>query len=75
MNTVNDNILEKKPKVVVFDVDETLGHFGQFGLFFDTLSEFYNNPNILYTNFNELIDYFMIFFLIFRHVYSKQTIP
>ena len=54
-NTVN-NILEKKPKVVVFDVDETLGHFGQFGLFFDTLSEFYNNPNILYTNFNELID-------------------
>ena len=56
MNTVNDNILEKKPKVVVFDVDETLGHFGQFGLFFDTLSEFYNNPNILYTNFNELID-------------------
>jgi len=56
MNRVNDNILEKKPKVVVFDVDETLGHFGQFGLFFDTLSEFYNNPNILYTNFNELID-------------------
>jgi len=58
MNTTNtaNNILEKKPKVVVFDVDETLGHFGQFGLFFDTLSEFYNNPNILYTNFNELID-------------------
>ncbi len=49
-------LLEKKPKVVVFDVDETLGHFGQFGLFFDTLSEFYNNQNTLYTYFNEIID-------------------
>jgi hypothetical protein len=47
---------DKKPKVVVFDLDETLGCFGQFGLFFETLIEFYNNVTIGYTYFNELID-------------------
>ena len=56
INNIPQDILEKKPKVVVFDVDETLGHFGQFGIFFDTLSEFYKNPNILYTHFNAIID-------------------
>lgn len=49
-------IPEKRPKVVVFDVDETLGCFSQFGIFFEALSEYFNNTNIGYTHFNELID-------------------
>lgn len=49
-------IPDKKPKVVVFDLDETLGCFAQFGIFFDTLIEVYNNATLGYTYFNELID-------------------
>ena len=49
-------IPEKRPKDVVFDVDETLGCFSQFGIFFEALSEYFNNTNIGYTHFNELID-------------------
>ena len=49
-------IPEKRPKVVVFDVDETLGCFSQFGIFFEALGEYFNNPNIGYVHFNALID-------------------
>ena len=38
-------------KVVVFDFDETLGHFGQLGDFVTTLEEWFNKlikPEILY---------------------------
>jgi hypothetical protein len=49
-------IPEKRPKVVVFDVDETLGSFSQFGIFFEALGEYFNNPNLGYLHFNELID-------------------
>jgi hypothetical protein len=49
-------IPDKKPKVVVFDLDETLGCFAQFGIFFESLIEFFNNANIGYSHFNELID-------------------
>ena len=49
-------IPEKRPKVVVFDVDETLGCFSQFGIFFEALGEYFNNTNIGYLHFNKLID-------------------
>ena len=49
-------IPDKKPKVVVFDLDETLGCFAQFGIFFESLIEFFNNATIGYSHFNELID-------------------
>jgi hypothetical protein len=49
-------IPEKRPKVVVFDVDETLGCFSQFGIFFEALGEYFNNPNLGYLHFNALID-------------------
>ena len=46
----------KKPKVVVFDLDETLGHFGQLGIFFDVVDEYFNDETLVYKYFNELLD-------------------
>ena len=45
-----------KPKVVVFDVDETLGNFIQFSIFGHVLEEYFNKPDILYRYFNDLVD-------------------
>lgn len=43
-------------KVVVFDLDETLGYFGQMGRFCNLIDEYYENPNKSYSIFNELMD-------------------
>jgi hypothetical protein len=43
-------------KVVVFDLDETLGSFGQLGSFCILLDEYYNDDNKAYNMFNELLD-------------------
>jgi len=43
-------------KVVVFDLDETLGYFGELGRFCNILDEYYKNPNKSYSIFNELMD-------------------
>jgi hypothetical protein len=45
-----------KKKVVVFDLDETLGYFGQLGRFCNLLDEYYKNSNKAYSIFNELMD-------------------
>ena len=45
-----------KKKVVVFDLDETLGYFGEFGRFCNLLDDFYKNSNKSYSIFNELLD-------------------
>ena len=45
-----------KKKVVVFDLDETLGYFGEFGRFCNLLDDFYKNSNKSYSIFNELMD-------------------
>ena len=37
--------LQKPDKIVVFDVDETLGYFTQFGIFWDALNVYYKNAN------------------------------
>ena len=47
----------KVPKVVVFDVDETFGHFAQFGLFCSILDEYYK-ADISYKHFNDLVEIF-----------------
>jgi len=53
----SDVIVKKKPKVVVFDVDETLGNFTQFGIFCSILDEYYKT-DISYKHFNDLVDIF-----------------
>ena len=45
-----------KPKVVVFDMDETLGNFSQFSIFGHVLEEYFNKPDIMYHYFNDLVD-------------------
>jgi hypothetical protein len=49
-----------KSKVVVVDVDETIGYFVQLGLFCDALTRFAwnNDVNMQYTHFNALMDAF-----------------
>jgi hypothetical protein len=46
----------KKHKVVVFDVDETLGNFAQFSIFAHVLDDYFNSPEITYQYFNDLVD-------------------
>lgn len=46
----------KKHKVVVFDVDETLGNFAQFSIFGHVLDSYFNTPDITYKYFNDLVD-------------------
>lgn len=45
-----------KHKVVVFDVDETLGNFTQLSLFGHALEDYFNKPGIIYRYFNDLVD-------------------
>ncbi len=47
---------KKRPKVVVFDVDETLGNFAQFSLFCHVLEDYFNKSDITYRHFNDLVD-------------------
>jgi hypothetical protein len=53
-------LIGNKSKVVVVDVDETIGYFVQLGLFCDALTRFAwnNDVNLQYTHFNALMDAF-----------------
>ena len=53
---IESKIESKYKKVVVFDLDETLGSFGQFGSFCMLLDDYYNDDNKAYGMFNELLD-------------------
>lgn len=49
----------KKPyKIVVFDLDETLGYFTEFGIFCDCLNYYFKNNEYSEKNFNELLNLF-----------------
>ena len=48
--------MTEKIKVVVFDVDETLGNFAQFSIFNHVLEDYFNKPDIIYRHFNDLVD-------------------
>jgi hypothetical protein len=41
-------------KIIVFDLDETLGYFTQFGIFWDCLNEYFNK--LTQTDFNNVLD-------------------
>ena len=45
-----------KIKVVVFDVDETLGNFSQFSIFTHAIEDYFDKPDITYRYFNDLVD-------------------
>ena len=47
---------QKKHKTVVFDGDETIGYFAQFSIFGHVLEEYFNDSNIMYHYFDDLID-------------------
>ena len=66
-----------KKKVVVFDLDETLGYFGQLGRFCNLLDEYYKNSNKSYSIFNELMDLYPEFtrpniMNILKHLLQKK---
>ena len=48
--------MTKPFKIVVFDLDETLGYFTEFGIFCDCLNNYFKNASYSNTNFNELLD-------------------
>ena len=49
-------------KIVVFDVDETLGYFVEFGIFWDSLNAYIKDQKIEYElaqdDFNKILDLF-----------------
>ena len=51
-------------KIVIFDMDETLGHFEQISIFWNALNNYYrlkNNYNLSNKDFYNLIDLFIIY--------------
>jgi hypothetical protein len=44
-----------KQKVIIFDLDETIGYFSQIFSFFESLNYYFNNKNFYSIYFNELI--------------------
>ena len=49
-------------KIVVFDLDETLGYFTELGIFYDCLKKYLNSENnttvLTQTDFNDILDLF-----------------
>ena len=46
-------------KIVVFDLDETLGYFTQLGIFWDSIGEYLNSkgmPKLTQNDFNCILD-------------------
>ena len=58
INTQATIMNTKKPlKIVVFDLDETIGYFTELGIFWEALEKFYGH-NLFDDNFFELMDIF-----------------
>jgi len=47
-------------RVIVFDLDETLGHFVELGIFCDVIEK-YQKSKLTTTEFNNIMDLFPIF--------------
>ena len=53
-------------KIVVFDLDETLGYFTQYGIFWDCLTNYIKlkgKPQLSQSTFDETLDLFPEFFV------------
>ena len=48
--------MDSPHKIVVFDLDETLGYFTEFGIFCDCLNTYFKNNNYSDRNFDSLLD-------------------
>jgi hypothetical protein len=51
-------------KIVVFDLDETLGYFTEFGIFWDCLNKYIKSENkkvLTQENFNDILDLYPVF--------------
>jgi|TARA_R110002074_G_scaffold101430_2_gene218977 hypothetical protein len=48
--------MDSSHKIVVFDLDETLGYFTEFGIFCDCLNTYFKNNNYSERNFDSLLD-------------------
>lgn len=48
--------MDKSHKIVVFDLDETLGYFTEFGIFCDSLNKYFNNHTYSDDHFSFLLD-------------------
>jgi len=69
--------MNKPYKIVVFDLDETLGYFTEFGIFCDCLNYYFKNDKYSDIHFNELLDLFPEFirpkiFSILEYLKSKK---
>jgi len=66
-------------KIVVFDLDETLGYFTQYGIFWDSLKYYFKNENniqLTYTDFNAILNLYPEFLrpnIINILTYLKET--
>lgn len=66
-----------RPRAMVFDVDETLGYFGQLGIWCDALESYYRKSDISYKIFNELMEMYPevlrpLIVKIMEYVYLKK---
>ena len=58
LSVLNTHMKQTKPlKIVVFDLDETLGYFTEIAMFWDALEHFYGH-NLLSDKFIEMLDIF-----------------
>ena len=53
--------MKKVSKIVVFDLDETLGHFTELGMFWDTIQQHFHH-DLGQESFNKICDLYPEFF-------------
>ncbi len=58
LSSINTHMKQSKPlKIVVFDLDETLGYFTEISMFWDALENYYGH-NLMNDKFIEMLDVF-----------------
>ena len=63
-------------KIVVFDLDETLGYFTELGIFCDCLNRYYNNEEFSNNYFEEILDLYRLLISAFSLAsFGYQNLP